>query len=118
MFAMLASAQDFGAADIDTGSSNRGPCHCVIYLLELFGTADEADVRIEGAEHVFYAPAFDISPMPTFDLQQSCKGVPRVQASDVLIYPLPRSRTLETSELARGRSTPLMGWPDISNRAW
>jgi len=76
-------------------------CHCTIYLLELVGTADETDVRIEGAEHVFYAPAFDISPMPTCDLPESCKGVPRVQASDVLIVPTPEKsnpRDIRTSQ--------------------
>jgi hypothetical protein len=66
-------------------------CHCPGYRLELVGAADELDVRIEGAQNACYAPSFDISPMPTVDLPKSCRRVPRVHASAVLIEPTPEN---------------------------
>lgn len=71
------------------GLTVKDLCQSPTYILELVGMAGELDVQIEGAEHVSYAPSYDISPIPTTDLPASCKGVPRVQASDVLIVPTP-----------------------------
>ena len=78
-------------------------CHCPVYSLGLVGSAaDPREVQIEGAEHVsYYAPAYDISPIPMTDLPKSCQNLPRIHVSDLCIAPVPshtNPRDIQTSQ--------------------